>query len=313
VERSVSPLSVLFPFQLTSVAQLAETARICTAWGVDRLWLVESFGIDVWSAVAAVAGAHPQLRFGTAVTLMPLRHPLELATRVRTMAEVLPGRFTAGLGVSERAIVEEVMGGRYPGSPTTYAREYLDVLQRCLTGAPGRVDGRYFALWTNDLRTPDRATHNCPELLVGALGPRMAQVGADAAGGCITWLVPPALVEDIVAPPVRDSGGRVVALVPCLPFNSRAAVREQVERLLGAHLGRPHYAQMLRRLPGVATTEGLLDQVVDDVVAWGSRTAVHDRFAEYAAAGSDEIGIAAYCGTGLPPDTFRHTLEVVTA
>ncbi|MEM1230384.1 MAG: LLM class flavin-dependent oxidoreductase [Pseudomonadota bacterium] len=86
-------------FQLTrEQAELAETL------GYHDLWVTEHhcipFGINP-SAITASAfllGATTRIRVGTAVTLSPLHHPLELAERASLLDQFSHGRFDLGIG-----------------------------------------------------------------------------------------------------------------------------------------------------------------------------------------------------------------------
>lgn len=311
--------SVLYPFQVTSVRQLDEIARLCEQLGYARLWLTQSFGIDAWSAVAAVAANYRDLAFGMAVTLMPLYHPLEIATRLRVAAELLPGRFTVGFGVSEESVVEGVLGGRFPDSVLDYTREYVQIVRACLTSPPAVFQGRYFSCATNDLGQDPARTGDLPAVLLAALGPKTAGLAGEIADGCVTWLAPPDLLATSIAPAYRavDSSGNgrgITALVPCVPLTSRADVRSVTERMLGAHLERPHYRRMLIRISGRrSSTVDLIDFAVDHVVAWGTENDVQERLRAYHDAGAREVAVAAYGGPSLPRGMFRRTLDLVAS
>jgi alkanesulfonate monooxygenase SsuD/methylene tetrahydromethanopterin reductase-like flavin-dependent oxidoreductase (luciferase family) len=312
--------SVLYPFQLTSVRQLDEIARLCERSGYARLWLTQSFGIDAWSAVAAVAAGCPDLAFGMAVTLMPLFHPLEMATRLRAMAELLPGRFTVGFGVSEESVVRDVLGGRFPDSALDYTREYVRIVRTCLTSSPTALYGRYFSCVTNDLGQDADRVDDLPAVLLAALGPKMAGLAGAAADGCVTWLVPPDLLATSIVPAYDETadesgGGRgITALVPCVPLTSRADVRSVAERMLADHLRRPHYRRMLTRLTETdLSTTDLVDFAVDHVVAWGTGDDIQERLHAYHAAGAREVAVAAYGGPSVPRGMFRHTVDLVAA
>jgi probable F420-dependent oxidoreductase len=53
---------------------------------------------DPWTAIAAMAAVTTQLRFGTMVYILPLRHPLEVAKTVGTAAVLSDGRVVLGCG-----------------------------------------------------------------------------------------------------------------------------------------------------------------------------------------------------------------------
>ena len=86
--------------------QFAERAE---ALGFDSLWAGEHvlFHTETVSAAVLLAGfaARTQrIRLGTAIYLLPLRHPVLAAKDLATLAHVTGGRLTVGVGV----------GGEYP-------------------------------------------------------------------------------------------------------------------------------------------------------------------------------------------------------
>lgn len=303
--------SALYPFQLTSAARLRAVGDAVHRRGLHRLWLTESMGVDVLSAVCAVARDLPGLAFGSAVSLMGLHHPIAFAGRLRLLGELLPGRFAAGLGVSEPAVLRDVLGVEPPRSPLGYSREYLRILHASLTGPPTEVRGEHFSVHTNDLRDAP-AGPGRPEVMLGALGPRMAGLAGAQADGCITWLVPPEVVADVIAPALRAAGGgRLVALVPCVPSTDAGEVHALARRMLGVHLTRPHYRRMLARAVGAGATDAeILDHVVHTTVAWGTPGAVGKRLRAYEDAGATEVAVAAYDGPGTAPGCFERTLDL---
>ncbi|MEM7079862.1 MAG: LLM class flavin-dependent oxidoreductase [Pseudomonadota bacterium] len=81
-----------------------EQAQLAESLGYHDLWVTEHhcipFGINP-SAITASAfllGATQRMRVGTAVTLSPLYHPLEVAERTALLDQFSGGRFDLGLG-----------------------------------------------------------------------------------------------------------------------------------------------------------------------------------------------------------------------
>lgn len=65
---------------------------------------------DVWSALAAIAAATSRLRLSTAVYVLPLRHPVEVARACATLDRLSGGRFALGAGVGWMKEEFDVLG-----------------------------------------------------------------------------------------------------------------------------------------------------------------------------------------------------------
>lgn len=100
-------------------------------YGFYRWWTGESRLMDSLHAICELSRRVDKIRFGTAVTLMHHRHPIQMALEARSVNAVTDKRFVLGLGVSERAYVERSLCIAY-GSPHQFAREYLTVVRSLL-------------------------------------------------------------------------------------------------------------------------------------------------------------------------------------
>jgi F420-dependent oxidoreductase-like protein len=305
-------LDALFPYQSTDQRTVLAAARAVQAAGARRLWLTHSLGLDAHLLVAALAARLPRLELGIAVSLMPMRHPLQAAVETRTLAALTGGRFSLGLGVSEPATVERTLGLRWAPGPA-YAREYLTVVRELVVRR--RVDFRGAHLHV-DAELPAMTAPPAP-LLLGALGPRMAHVAGEVADGCICWLATPERVERVIVPAVRagaDQSGRaapeVVALVPALVTDDPVDALRLAEHAFGPHIRRPHYRRALAAdgLP-TAPAGGVSPALRDALLAWGDPDAVATRVRRYMDAGATRVAVAAYAWGSEPRETFAATVR----
>lgn len=140
-----------------SIAE-ADLAHDC---GYDELWLTEHhfirFGINPSSLTAAgfFLGRSDRMRVGTAVTLSPLLHPVEIAERAALLDQLSGGRFDLGIGRGGYLRDYEVLGvdvARWDEEPATTARILLDAWQNAEASSsasgvgfdPVRVEPRPF-------------------------------------------------------------------------------------------------------------------------------------------------------------------------
>lgn len=103
--------------------------------------------LDPLVALAAVAGATERIRLGTAVYLMPLRHPLLTARAVATVAAVAPDRFRMGVGVGWLEEEFEALGVPFAGRGARH-EEAVAVVRAALAGGPFTHLGDHFSIGT---------------------------------------------------------------------------------------------------------------------------------------------------------------------
>ena len=108
-------------------------------WGLDAVWLAElhfSPRRSVISAPLTVASAIAtrtrRLKIGTAVQILPLCHPLQLAEEVATVDHISHGRLIFGVGRSGFARTYAQYGVPYAESRDRFA-EVLEILQLAWT------------------------------------------------------------------------------------------------------------------------------------------------------------------------------------
>jgi alkanesulfonate monooxygenase SsuD/methylene tetrahydromethanopterin reductase-like flavin-dependent oxidoreductase (luciferase family) len=155
---------------------LAEWAE---ALGLHSVWLPEGhFGPGATAsplvALAAIAVRTRRLRLGTTSLLLPIHHPLRIATEVSVLDALSGGRVWLGLG---RGFREPVFQGFGVASRTKRDRfdESLDAILEAWSGSAFRLAGRHFAALAraDDVRPalrPVQRPH--PPLLVAAFGPK---------------------------------------------------------------------------------------------------------------------------------------------
>src|SRR5262245_53704178 len=100
--------------------EAVELTEATEAWGLDGVWLGEIHFNPTRSvqsapmALASFLAARTQrVRIGTAVTVLPLAHPLRIAEEVATVDHLSRGRFDFGVGRSGAASTYDVLGVSY--------------------------------------------------------------------------------------------------------------------------------------------------------------------------------------------------------
>ncbi|WP_261718645.1 LLM class flavin-dependent oxidoreductase [Streptomyces sp. FZ201] len=313
--------SVIFPVMPKDPTDAVPFAELVAGGDFARLWQGQSLAIESHQMFAYLAGMGFRFPVGTSVTLMPLRHPMEAAAHARSLARLTGRRMTLGIGPGSPDFVAGLRGEPYE-SPRAACADYLRQLRGFLGGR--RTDGERRA---DDERRADGERreevsghgsrqsglpdlgHPGVEIGLGVLRPALARVAGELADAAITWMTPPAyLARDLV--PALHRGARTAGRpVPRLVTVVHVAVarggrdpRQLAFTAARAHLGAPHYTDMLKRAGlRVHPSQPYLNAraLVDSgTFVYGTAREVAAALSEYGRAGVDEV-VLNPAGVGL--------------
>jgi coenzyme F420-dependent glucose-6-phosphate dehydrogenase len=139
----------------------------------------------VWAVLGAIAERTSALDVAVGVTCPTTRiHPVILAQASATVANLLPGRFTWGVGTGE-ALNEHITGVRWPPAPARLEQleEAVELIRRLWTGESIDHDGPHYCV--EDARIYDPPEHPVP-IVVSAFGPESAKLAARCGDGLWT-------------------------------------------------------------------------------------------------------------------------------
>jgi G6PDH family F420-dependent oxidoreductase len=148
----------------------------------------------VWATLGAIAHATSTLRVATGVTAPILRvHPLVVAHAASTVASMMPGRFSLGLGSGER-LNEQVTGQRWPraGERRQMLSEAIDVIRDLFDGGEVNHTGRFFRVEHAQLFT---RAETPPPILVAAGGRKSTELAGRKADGLIATKPDPQVIQ----------------------------------------------------------------------------------------------------------------------
>jgi alkanesulfonate monooxygenase SsuD/methylene tetrahydromethanopterin reductase-like flavin-dependent oxidoreductase (luciferase family) len=201
--------------QLRAAAIAAQAAGFDGAWTWDHLRSTGGEGPcpEAMTTLAMFAEAAPKLTVGPLVLNVINRHPAVLANAAATLQEASGGRFILGIGagggVRTPYETEQRMAGQEVGrDPRRAGRviEAIQVIKRLWAGDSSDFEGRYYQLkGPRGFMRP--ATP--PPIVVGAFGPRMADVAGRFGDGLNTQAGHPQLGRMIeIARDAREQSGR---------------------------------------------------------------------------------------------------------
>ncbi len=220
--------------------------------GLDDVWLANIFSFDAISTLAIIGRETQNIGLGTAVTPTYPRHPTAIAQQALTTAAASNNRFTLGIGLSHKIVIEDMFGFSYD-KPARHMREYLSVLMPLVRGETANFQGEQYRVGGVTLDVPGA---NRLPVVVAALGPVMLKLAGELADGTNTWMVGPKTMEEHIIKRLRDASvGRddpkVVGGFPVILTNKPDEARARIAEGLTIYGQLPSYRAMLD-LEGVA-------------------------------------------------------------
>ncbi len=156
--------------------ELIDTVDAAEAWGLDGIWLGEIHFLPSRSILssplvtaAALAARTKRMCFGTAVHLIPLRHPLSVAEDIATLDHMSGGRFEFGVGRSGSPRAYNVLGVSYEESQGRLM-ESLQVMREAWKGKRFNFHGTYYHV-DDAIVAPRPLQEPHPPLRIAALNP----------------------------------------------------------------------------------------------------------------------------------------------
>lgn len=224
-------------------AQRAEEVGLATGW------LAQIFTHDAINLLALVGRETSRIELGTAVVPTYPRHPAVMAQAALTTQAACRGRFTLGIGLSHKMVIEDMYHLSYTRH-MAHMRDYLRVLKPMLRGEPVEFRGEEYGA---NLEVGVAGADPVP-LVLAALGPKMLDLCGREATGTVTWMAGSTALKEHVVPRItaaaRDAGApapRVIAGVPMAVTADRNKALEVAARAFAIYGQLPAYRQMLNR------------------------------------------------------------------
>ncbi len=136
--------------QVSAFREAFEVAERAEAWGADCVWLGEIHFAPSRSVISAslqvassIATRTRRLRVGTAVSVLPLNHPLRIAEEVATLDHISEGRFEFGIGRSGVVRSYDAYGVPYGESKARF-NEALEIIRHAWKGEPFSYTGEFY-------------------------------------------------------------------------------------------------------------------------------------------------------------------------
>jgi probable F420-dependent oxidoreductase len=210
IHRRTEPATGPWRPTIDEMRTLVELVDRC---GYDSLWVGDhiSFPLAIFDPLLQLAQAavvSRRLQLGTAVYLLPLRHPTPVAKQVSTLDHLTEGRFIFGVGVGGEFPKEYEACGVPIGERGARLSESLAVVRKLWSGEPATYEGRFFHFKDVAMQPPPRQAGGPPIWCGGRSDAALQRVGR-LTDGWMSYVVTPDMFRqglDKIAAAASESG-----------------------------------------------------------------------------------------------------------
>src|SRR6478752_4042804 len=181
--------------------EAVEVVRAAEDAGFESVWAAESYGSDVVSVLAWLAGKTTTIRLGAAIMQVPARPPAAAAVAGATIDKLSGGRFLFGFGPSGPQVSEGWYGVPY-AKPWGRTREYVEIVREIVAReGPYEHHGEHYTLPLpggegKALKLNFHPLRNRIPIFIGAIGRKSVEITAEIADGWIPIFSSPDAFEE---------------------------------------------------------------------------------------------------------------------
>jgi probable F420-dependent oxidoreductase len=225
-------------------------------------WPATTPYIDALVALGLIVAVTERAAVGTAVLVLPLRHPIIVAKQLASLDACSGGRLRLGVGAGWLREEFDALGVPFDTRGSRLV-EWIELLRNCWTGTPTAQAGAHYSLPDGVLCLP-KPVHEIPVLIGGHSQAALRRAGRHGDG----WLAQQSL-DAIDTDEIEAAAG-----VMRVEAEGREAFRGEIVVRLVDSAGRA--GDVAQRLPDLARAG--VDEVIVDV-AWtdGDPAADYDR------------------------------------
>lgn len=260
--------------------------------GFASAWIPNIFSYDAITLMALAGRVTSTIELGTFVVPTYPRHPMALAQQALTASAAADGRFTLGIGLSHKVVIENMFGMDF-SKPIRHMREYLSVLMPLIRGEQVSFQGEEFRV-AGAISVPAKA----PPVLIAALGPQMLKLAGRYADGTATWMGGPKYLGETAVPAIRAAAAeagrpepRIVSGFPIALTNEVDAAKETAAKVFQVYTNIPSYR-------AVMDIEGAGGPA--DIALAGDEAALRGKLKELTDAGVTDINASVFPVSGDP-------------
>ena len=256
--------------------ELLDRLEFDSVWVGDHLAFTTPI-LDPFVQLAYAAALSPRLTVGSAVYLLPLRHPAGVAKQAASLDHLAEGRFVFGVGVGGEFPREWELAGVPHGERGARMTEAIQVLRKLWTGEPVAHEGRFFSFPEARMQ-PAAFRPGGPPIWCGGRQPAALRRAGRLADGYMSYVVTPemfAAALDTIAAAAEAAGRRLerfatAHLLFCCIDESYEKALERATALLSRR-----YAMDFRKAAARYAALGRPEDVAEKIAAFHKAGARH--------------------------------------
>ena len=170
------------------IANFVEQAKVADDSGVSTIFTGENWRREAFTPLAVLARETRNAQLGTSIVNVYSRSAAALAEHYATIDELSEGRAIIGLGSSSANVAEHFAGVPYE-RPLRRMREYVEIMNLLISGAPLQYDGELFHLNRGFRLDMDPPRTHIP-VYIAATAPAAVRQVAEIADGWMPIQIP---------------------------------------------------------------------------------------------------------------------------
>jgi alkanesulfonate monooxygenase SsuD/methylene tetrahydromethanopterin reductase-like flavin-dependent oxidoreductase (luciferase family) len=154
---------------------------------IDSIWIPETWGMENFSTMSAVASNTESQKIGSSIINIYSRSPSTIAMGAATVDILSKGRLILGLGTSSMPIVEDFHGYKF-SNPVQRMKEYVEIIRLALSKKQMNYSGKIFQL--NNFTLLIEPKRKSIPIYLAAINEKMVNLTWEIADGVIFYLRP---------------------------------------------------------------------------------------------------------------------------
>ena len=208
---------------LLSVEEVLQCTEIASKTGIDSIWIPETWGMENFSMLGAVANNTKTQKIGSSIINIYSRSPSTIAMGSATIDTLSNGRLILGLGTSSVPIVEDFHGQKFE-NPVQRMREYVEIIRLSLMKKQINYSGKIFDLKNFTLLIEPK--RKSIPIYLAAINEKMVNLCWEIGDGVIFYLRPIDEMKETISKMQSQKNIDVACqIITCISKNSDEAIQ----------------------------------------------------------------------------------------
>ncbi|MDC0523257.1 LLM class flavin-dependent oxidoreductase [Nitrosopumilus sp.] len=208
---------------LLSVEEVLQCTQIASKTGIDSIWIPETWGMENFSMLGAVANNTKTQKIGSSIINIYSRSPSTIAMGSATIDTLSNGRLILGLGTSSVPIIEDFHGQKFE-NPVQRMREYVEIIRLSLMKKQINYSGKIFDLKNFTLLIEPK--RKSIPIYLAAINEKMVNLCWEIGDGVIFYLRPIDEMKETISKMQSQKNIDVACqIITCISNDSEEAIQ----------------------------------------------------------------------------------------